>query len=154
MEEHPGTLTSSLAPLKNILSAESASLDTLLYGTTPQQKSLLHCLKLTKLTVYTIFWGGSTLFLKHFRNNLLNIYSFGLNRAEPTVAEPAFITSEDRNKPRTVQSQATDKYWVGQKVCLVFFCKIKDTFFIFTSDFIDLDILSMSAYLPLLASSG
>ena len=28
---------------------------------------------------------------------------------------------------------------------MIFFCKIKDTFFIFTSNFIDLDILSMSA---------
>ena len=36
-------------------------------------------------------------------------------------------------------------YWGGQKVCLVFFCKIKDTFFIFTNNFIDLDILCMSA---------
>ena len=27
---------------------------------------------------------------------------------------------------------------------MVFFCKIKDAFFIFTNNFIDLDILSMS----------
>lgn len=44
--------------------------------------------------------GGRTLLLKHFRNNLLNIYSIGLNRAEPIVAEPAFITTEDGNEPR------------------------------------------------------
>ena len=36
-------------------------------------------------------------------------------------------------------------YWVGQSVRMVFLCKIKDTFFIFTDSFIDLDILSMSA---------
>ena len=36
-------------------------------------------------------------------------------------------------------------YWGGQKVCLVFFCKIKDTFFIFTNNLIDFDILSMLA---------
>ena len=35
-------------------------------------------------------------------------------------------------------------YWAGQNVCLVF-RKIKDTFFIFTNNFIDLGILSMSA---------
>lgn len=60
--------------------------------------------------MYTILWGKSTLLLKHFRNNLLNIYSIGLNRAEHTVAEPALSTAEDGNKPRTVQIQATDKY--------------------------------------------
>lgn len=47
------------------------------------------------------------MFLKHFRNNLLNIYSFGLNRAEATVAEPAFITAE--GKPRTLHIHAIDK---------------------------------------------
>ena len=36
-------------------------------------------------------------------------------------------------------------YWAGQNVSLVFFYKIKDTFFIFTNNFIDLDILSMLA---------
>ena len=37
-----------------------------------------------------------------------------------------------------------DKYWVGQKLCMFsFFRKTKDTFFIFTNDFINLDILSM-----------
>ena len=36
-------------------------------------------------------------------------------------------------------------YWVGQKVCLDFFRKIKDTFFIFTNNLINLDIFSMSA---------
>ena len=36
-------------------------------------------------------------------------------------------------------------YWVGQKVCLFFFCKIKGIFFIFTNNFIDLDVLSMLA---------
>ena len=35
-------------------------------------------------------------------------------------------------------------YWFGQKVCLVFFHKTKDTFFIFTNNLIDLGILSMS----------
>ena len=35
--------------------------------------------------------------------------------------------------------------WVGKKVHLVFFHKMKDTFFIFTDDYIDLGILSMSA---------
>ena len=35
-------------------------------------------------------------------------------------------------------------YWVGQKVHLVFFCKIKDIFFIFINNFVDLEILSMS----------
>ena len=34
-------------------------------------------------------------------------------------------------------------YWAGQKVHKVF--SIKDTFLIFTNNFIDLDILSMSA---------
>ena len=34
---------------------------------------------------------------------------------------------------------------LDKKVCLVFFRKIKDTFFIFTNNFIDLDIPSMSA---------
>ena len=34
-------------------------------------------------------------------------------------------------------------YWVDQKGCLVFFCKTKDIFFIFTNNFINLDILSM-----------
>ena len=38
-----------------------------------------------------------------------------------------------------------DMYWVGQKVRVFFSCKIKDMFFIFTNNFIDLDILSMSA---------
>ena len=46
------------------------------------------------------------------------------------------------------------KYWVGQKVHLGFFCKIKDTFFIFTKNFTDLDILSYVGYLPLLAPGG
>ena len=32
-------------------------------------------------------------------------------------------------------------YWLGQKVCVIFFHKVKDTFFIFTNNFIDLDIL-------------
>ena len=36
-------------------------------------------------------------------------------------------------------------YWVGQKVCSGFFCKIKDRVFTFSNNFIDLDILSMSA---------
>ena len=36
-------------------------------------------------------------------------------------------------------------YWVGQRVCMFFFHKIKDTFLIFTNNFIDLDIWSMSA---------
>ena len=35
-------------------------------------------------------------------------------------------------------------HWVGQKLHYCFFRKIKDTFFIFTNNFIDLDILSMS----------
>lgn len=86
-------------------------------GIPPPPKSITHCLKFTKFTVYTILWGKSTLLLKHFRNNLLNIYSIGLNRAEHTVAEPALSTAEDGNKPRTVQIQATDKYeasrWPG-----------------------------------------
>ena len=38
-----------------------------------------------------------------------------------------------------------DKYWVGQKVHWVFFCKIKDTVFILTNNIIDLGILSISA---------
>ena len=39
-----------------------------------------------------------------------------------------------------------DTYWVGQKVHLGCFShKIKDTFFILTNNFIDLDILSMLA---------
>ena len=42
-------------------------------------------------------------------------------------------------------SPSGDIYWVGQKVSLVYFRKIKDTFTIFTNNFIDLDILSMSA---------
>ena len=37
------------------------------------------------------------------------------------------------------------KYWGGWKVHMVFFHKIKDMFFIFTNNFVDLDILSMSA---------
>ena len=37
------------------------------------------------------------------------------------------------------------KRWVGQNAIMFFFCKIKDIFFIFTNNFIDLDILSMSA---------
>ena len=36
-------------------------------------------------------------------------------------------------------------YWIGQNACMVLFHKTKDTFFIFTNNFIDLDILSMSA---------
>ena len=36
-------------------------------------------------------------------------------------------------------------YWVGQNSPFSFFHKIKDTFFIFTNNFIDLDILSMLA---------
>ena len=36
-------------------------------------------------------------------------------------------------------------YWVGQKSPFSFFHKIKYTFFIFTKNFIDLDILSVSA---------
>ena len=37
-------------------------------------------------------------------------------------------------------------YYIGQKVCMYgVFWKIKDTFFIFTNNFIDLGILSMSA---------
>ena len=42
-------------------------------------------------------------------------------------------------------SPGFENYWVGQKVRLVFFCKINDTCFIFTNNFIDLDILSMLA---------
>ena len=38
-----------------------------------------------------------------------------------------------------------DKYQVGQKVHWVFFCKIKDTVFILTNNFIDFSILSISA---------
>ena len=34
---------------------------------------------------------------------------------------------------------------LAKKSLFSFFCKIKDTFFIFTHNFIDLDILSMSA---------
>ena len=37
------------------------------------------------------------------------------------------------------------KHWVGQKSLVRFFHKIKDTFFIFTNNCMDLDILSMSA---------
>ena len=36
-------------------------------------------------------------------------------------------------------------YWVGQKVHIIFSHKMNDTFFIFTNNFIDLDILSVSA---------
>ena len=36
-------------------------------------------------------------------------------------------------------------YWVGKKVCLIFSHKINYIFFIFTNNFIDLDILSMLA---------
>ena len=34
-------------------------------------------------------------------------------------------------------------YWVGQDVPYISFCKRKNTFFTFTNNFIDLDILSM-----------
>ena len=37
------------------------------------------------------------------------------------------------------------KYWAGQKLRYVFLRKIKDTFFVFTNNFFDLDIWSMSA---------
>ena len=40
------------------------------------------------------------------------------------------------------------------KIPFSFFCKIKDTFFIFTKNFTDLDILSYVGYLPLLAPGG
>ena len=36
-------------------------------------------------------------------------------------------------------------FWVGQNSAFSFFHKVKDTFLIFTNNFIDLDILSMSA---------
>ena len=45
--------------------------------------------------------------------------------------------------PQHCHNADTYMYWVGQKVRLVF--SIKDTLFIFTSNFIDLDILSMLA---------
>ena len=38
----------------------------------------------------------------------------------------------------------TNSYWFGQKVHIILFYKTKDTFFIFTNNFIDLDLLSMS----------
>ena len=41
-------------------------------------------------------------------------------------------------------NQVIYMYWVGQNVCMDFFHKIEDTFFIFTNNFIDLDILSRS----------
>lgn len=97
-----GILTSSRAHLNNILCRIRKFRQTILWKY-PPQKSIIHCLKLTEFTVYTILWRESTLLLKHFRNNLLNIYSIGLNRAEPTVAEPVLITAEDSHKPRTVQ---------------------------------------------------
>ena len=40
-------------------------------------------------------------------------------------------------------------YWVGQKVCVVLSCEIKDTLFIFTNNFIDLYILSMLTIFPM-----
>ena len=44
--------------------------------------------------------------------------------------------------------EKADNDWVDQNpnnFSLVFFCKIKDAYFIFTNNFTDLDILSMSA---------
>ena len=46
---------------------------------------------------------------------------------------------------KMVNAGLSGTYWVGQKVCMGFFCKIKNIFFIFTNNFIDLDILSMLA---------
>ena len=48
--------------------------------------------------------------------------------------------------PRIASCLKIISYVLGwPKSLFSFFCKIKDTFFIFTSNFIDLDILSMSA---------
>ena len=44
-----------------------------------------------------------------------------------------------------IMKNVSEYYRVGQKSPYDFFHKIEDTFFIFTNNFIDLDILSMSA---------
>lgn len=45
----------------------------------------------------------------------------------------------------TLSSAAINYYGLALKSLYGFFCKIKDAFFIFISNFVDLDILSMSA---------
>ena len=55
------------------------------------------------------------------------------------------ILKNDYTLYNTLNPTKNNMYWVGQKVCSVFFHKLKGTFLIFTNNFINLAILTMSA---------